>query len=208
MRKAGVGYDTRMRAWATSVGLAAAAAVGGAQSAIDPNTFAGRKDIHNAELNQLWRTLGISAKIRETTVNGSKDTDESFNCGPDGGCDWELFPPEWLLVDDGGDEMVVRITPTDGYGDFSRFLVFHGGQAGWRLVDYLDSTLSRYSRAQVSVIYSGGKRWMVLRSSPRCGTGCGLDPAEWFELKNGKLRRVLGVPLLGHDGKRGAWTIL
>jgi hypothetical protein len=189
-----------MRAWMITVVFVSAASWAGAQAEVDPYTFAGRKDIHNAELDRLWRTLGISAKIRETTVNGSKDTGESFNCGPDDSCDWELFRPDWPLVDDGGDEMVVRVTPTDGYGDLSRFLVFHSGQAGWRLVDYLDSTPSRYSRAQVSIIYSGGNRWIVLRSSPRCGTGCGLDPAEWFELKDGKLRSVLIVPLLGHDG--------
>jgi hypothetical protein len=147
-----------MRPWLIFLVAMSCATFATAQASIDPYQFAGRKDIHNADLSQLWRTLGISAKIRVTTASGSKDTTSNFNCGPDDTCDWELFPPEWPLLADNGDEMVVRITPTDAYGDLSRFLVLHSGKAGWRLVDYLDSTPSRYSRTQVSIIYSGGMR--------------------------------------------------
>ena len=39
-----------------------------------------------------------------------------------------------------------------------------------------------------------------MQASPHCGTGCGSTHTDWFELKNGKLRMVLTVPLSGHDG--------
>jgi hypothetical protein len=191
-----------MRAWLIFLVFVSSATLAPAQSLIDPDEFANRKNLHTADLDQLWRILGISAKIRETTAAGSRDTSKSFNCGPDDRCDWELSPPDWPLLDDDGEEMVVRVSPTDNYGDLSRFLVLHRGKAGWRLVDYLDSTPSRYSRAQLSIIYSGGKRWIVLTSFPRCGTGCSLNPAEWFELKNGKLRSVLIVASSGHEGNQ------
>jgi hypothetical protein len=103
MRRAGVGYDTRMRAWLICAVFVAAASWASAQTAIDPEAFAGRKDIHSAELAQLWRTLGISAKIRATTVNGSKDTGKNFDCGPDTDCDVQSFSPAWSLVAGGGD---------------------------------------------------------------------------------------------------------
>jgi hypothetical protein len=70
------------------------------------------------------------------------------------------------------------------------------------LVDYLDLTYSHYSPPEVSIISSGGKRWLVVKSYPRCGTGCDLEPGDWFELKEGKLRMVLSVPALGHEGNR------
>ena len=67
-------------------------------------------------------------------------------------------------------------------------------------MDYLDSTGSHYDDAEASVVTSGGKRWFVVNSYPRCGTGCSLNHSDWFELKNGKLRMVLHVPLSGHEG--------
>jgi len=66
-------------------------------------------------------------------------------------------------------------------------------------VDYLDSTDSHYGSATASVVNSGGKRWLVVNSYPRCGTGCSLDHSAWFELRDGKLRKVLTVPLSGHE---------
>jgi hypothetical protein len=95
---------------------------------------------------------------------------------------------------------VVRVSPKGGYYDLNRFLVFHLGKTSWRLVDYLDSTDSHYDTAEASIVNSGGKRWLVVNSYPRCGTGCSLNPSDWYELKNGKFRMVLSVPLSGHDG--------
>jgi hypothetical protein len=67
-------------------------------------------------------------------------------------------------------------------------------------VDYLDSTGSHYDTAEALAVNSGGERWFVVNSYPRCGAGCSLDGSDWFELKNGKFRRVLFVPLSGHEG--------
>jgi hypothetical protein len=130
----------------------------------------------------------------------SKDTSDTFSCGPDDKCESELISPHWALLSDGdGEDLVVRISPGEGWYDLSRFLVLHYGKAGWRLVDYLDSTDSHYGPSTASVVNSGGKRWLVVNSYPRCGTGCGLDHLAWFELKDGKLRKVLTVPLSGHE---------
>lgn len=176
-------------------------ATAAAQPSFDPNEFIDKKTLNNADVNQLWRTLSISGKIRDTTVTGSKDTNKTFNCGPDDKCESELISPHWALLRDGdGEDVVVRISPGEGYYDLSRFLVFHYGKKGWRLVDYLDSTGSHYETAQASIVNSGGKRWLVVNSYPRCGTGCSLNHSDWFELKNGKLGMVLRVPLSGHEG--------
>jgi hypothetical protein len=64
-------------------------------------------------------------------------------------------------------------------------------------VDYLDSTGWDYDHPQLSVVSSGGKRWLVATAWPHCGTGCSEHPTYWYELKNGKLRMVLTVPLAG-----------
>jgi hypothetical protein len=163
------------------------------QAAIDPNEyFAKQKTFLDADLNQLWRTLGISAKVRETTVSGSKDTNRIFGCG--GQCE--------VAVQDGegfGDDSVVRITAP--LRNLRRFLVFgrDNSSEAWRFVDYLDSTEWDYEEPGLSEVFSGGKRWLVLKEWPHCGTGCSLIHTDWLELKDGKLRRVLTVPLSGHD---------
>jgi hypothetical protein len=58
-----------------------------AQSSINPNDFLDKKDLSNADVNQLWRTHGIGGKIRETTAAGAKDTGKTFNCGEDDHCE-------------------------------------------------------------------------------------------------------------------------
>ncbi len=67
----------------------------------------------------------------------------------------------------------------------------------WQLIDYLDSTEWDYNFPSVSVAYSAGKRWLVVTLHPHCGTGCSLTHTDWYELKNGRLRMVLTVPLAG-----------
>jgi hypothetical protein len=155
-------------------------------------------------VNQLWRTLGISGKIRETGQSGSKDTSETFSCGPDDVCEAEyLWHHQSLLNGDrDGEDAVIRISPKGGYNNLNRFIVLHLEKTGWRLVDYLDSTDSHYDAADALIVNSGGKRWLVVNSYPRCGTGCSLDHSDWFDLKNGKFRLVLSVPLSGHESSQ------
>jgi len=107
---------------------------------------------------------------------------------------------DWPLLEEfGASGIVIRIS--SAYEDLSRFLVFQAGDAGWRLVDYFDSTMWEVSPQNVSVVFSGGKRWLVLRKTwPRCGSSCGVTFTDWFELKDGKLRMVLTVPLSGYVG--------
>jgi len=190
-----------MRPWLIFLVFMSCATFATAQASFDPYAFAGRKDIHKADLNQLWRTLGIGARIRETTAEGSKDTIKNFDCEPDDRCEAELFSSAWSLVDDGGYDTVVRISPAYLDSNLSRFLVLHYEQGGaWRLVDYLDVTEWDYDFPEVSAVNSGGKRWLVVKAWPHCGTGCSRIHTDWFELKNGKLRMVLTVPSSGHDG--------
>ena len=172
-----------------------------AQSSIDPNQFIDKKVLRNADVNQLWRTLGISGQIRETLANGAKDAGGTFNCAEDNRCEAQRIGLSWPLVGDGGEDSIVRIAPTYLDSNFRRFLVFHREEgAAWRLVDYLDLTEWDYSQPEISVVNSGGKRWLVVKAHPHCGTGCSLIHADWFELNNGKLRMVLTLPLSGHYG--------
>lgn len=170
-----------------------------AQSSIDPYALADKRDLHNADLNQLWRTLGISARVRETTIEGSKDTDKTFNCSTDDRCEAKRFNTRWSLLDDGGFDTVVRISAAYLNNNLSRFLLFHRKEGGaFQLVDYLDWTEWLYDFPEVSAISSGGRRWLVVKAWPHCGTGCSLIHTDWFELKDGKFRKVLTVPVLGH----------
>lgn len=172
-----------------------------AQSPIDPDDFRDKKDLHNADVDQLWRTLGMSGKIRETTANGAKDTGKTFNRAEDDRCEAHRVDLTWPLVDGAGYDSVVRVAPAYLDANMRRFLVFHHEESGaWRLVDYLDSTEWAYDEPQVSTVSSGGKHWLVLKAWPHCGTGCSLIHTDWFELKNSKLRMVLTVPLAGHNG--------
>jgi len=183
-----------MRALLIFLVFVAAAA---AQSSFDFNELVDKKDLHNADIIRLWRTLGISGKVRQTTANGSEDTSVTFTC-PD--CEAQLIDLSWPLVEDPGGDAVVRIS-APLYSDTRRFLVFHHEEGrAWRLVDYLDLTEWEYDEPVVSVVRSGDKRWLVLKAWPRCGTGCGLVHTDWYELKNGKLRIVLTVPLSGYQG--------
>jgi hypothetical protein len=166
-----------------------------AQSAFDPFQFIDKKDLHNADVDQLWRALGISAAIRKTTASGAKDTSETFKCAGD--CEAQRVGLSWPLLDGDGEDAVVRITAP--LSNMRRFLVFHREVARWRLVDYLDSTEWDYDEPDVSTVVSGGKRWLVLKAWPHCGTGCSLIHTDWFELKNGNLRMVLTVPISGHQ---------
>jgi len=167
-----------------------------AQSSIDPFKLRDKKDLRLADVTQLWRTLGISEKIRETAAEGAKDTNRRFDCSSDDRCEAEYVGPNWPLLD--GQDAVIRISPAYLNANLSRFLVFHReGDGPWQLIDYLDSTEWDYNFPSVSVSYSAGKRWLVLTLHPHCGTGCSLTHTDWYELKNGKLQMVLTMPLAG-----------
>ncbi len=167
---------------------------------IDPDDFRDKKELNNAGVNQLWRTLGISGKLRETTSDGAKDTGKTFNCAEDNRCEAQLIGLAWPLVDGAGYDAVVRVAPAYLNANMRRFLVFHREEGGsWRLVDYLDSTEWDYDEPEVSTVLSGRKRWLVLKAWPHCGTGCSLIHTDWFELKYGKLRMVLTLPISGHQ---------
>ncbi len=73
---ASLGYDTTMRALLVFI----TAILATAQSSIDPYEFRNKKDLRLADVNQLWRTLGISEKIRRTTADGAVNTSRSFDC--------------------------------------------------------------------------------------------------------------------------------
>ena len=174
------------------------AVLASAQSSFDPYRFIDKQDLHNADVNQLWGTLGISAKVRETTVSGAKETDKIFDRYEDDRCEGHRIRLNWPLVEGDGEDAVVRIAPAYLNANLRRFLVFHRrGDGAWKLVDYLDSTGWDYGHPQLSVISSGGKRWLVVTAYPHCGTGCIEHSTHWYELKNGKLRMVLTVPLAG-----------
>jgi hypothetical protein len=180
--------------------LVSFAMLAGAQSLANPDDFPDKKDLRNTDVNQLWRTLGISGKIRETAASGAKETGKTFNCGDDDHCEARRVVLTWPLVDGAGYDSVVRVAPAYLDANMRRFLVFHQEEGGaWRLVDYLDSTEWDYDEPKISIVFSGGKRWLVMQAWPHCGTGCSLVHTDWFELKNGKLRLVLTVPLSGHD---------
>ena len=168
-----------------------------AQSSFDPNQLVAKRDLHDNDVIQLWQTLGISGKVRETKANGSEDTSATFKCTE---CEAQRLDLSWPLVEGPGEDAVVRIS-APLYSDTRRFLVFHREEGrAWRMVDYLDLTEWAYDEPIVSVVRSGDKRWLVLKAWPRCGTGCGLVRNDWYELKNGKLRMVLTVPFSGHQG--------
>jgi hypothetical protein len=165
------------------------------QSAVNP--FEITQTTFNEDATQLWRKLGITDKIRNTSVAGAREIGGSFTCGQSGAnYEAENASFDRILAEDGRD-VVVRISFNSC--DLHRFLFFHQGRGGWRLVDYLDSADSHYSPPEANVISSGGNRWLVITSYPRGGTGVGIQTADWYEIHEGKFRWVLAVPMKGHD---------
>lgn len=168
-----------------------------AQSVFDPHEFLDKKDLRLADVNQLWRTLRISGTVRETTAEGAKNTSRTFDCSSDDHCEAQYGQSQWSLD---GAEAMIRISPAYLNANLSRFLLLHREDGGvWRLVDYLDLTEWDYNFPEASVASSDGQRWLVVTAWPHCGTGCSLKHTDWYELKNGKLRLVLTVPLSGYE---------
>lgn len=165
------------------------------QSSLNP--FEITQTTSNRDVAQLWRKLGISDKIRDISVGGAKEIAGKFTCGLSSSS-YEAANASFdrILAEDGRD-VVVRISLTSC--DLHRFLLFHEGRGGWRLVDYLDPPYSHYSPPEANVISSSGNRWLVITSYPRGGTGVGMQPADWYEIRGGKFRWVLSVPMKGHD---------
>jgi|GEM_PF-5989604 len=74
-----------------------------AAQSFDPDEYIDKKDLRNADVNQLWQTLGISATIRETTASGAKDTSKTFDCSSDDRCEAQRVGfRRWSLTDNGG----------------------------------------------------------------------------------------------------------
>ena len=165
------------------------------QSPVDP--FEITQTTSNKDATQLWRKLGISDKIRDASVGGAKEIASKFICGLNGSSyEAQNVSFDRILATNGRD-VIVRISFNSC--DLHRFLLFHQDRDGWRLIDYLDSQNSHYSPPEANVISSGGKRWLVITSYPRGGTGVGIQPADWYEIREGKFRWVLSAPMKGHD---------
>jgi hypothetical protein len=170
-----------------------------AQTQADPSTIfwmLTQKGVDGKQdLESVWKTLGISGQMRETTSAGVQPTDLVFGC--EQGCTVKsVASNEDLLLEDGFDEITLIST---GQGAYCRLLLFHENNRRWRLVDYLDIIGSRYGEPSVNIVTSGGKRWLVTSAYYGGGTGVALKQSDWYELRGGKFRHVLGLPAEGHD---------
>ncbi len=147
------------------------------------------------DLDRVWKALGISGQMRETTSAGVNAAALTFDC--DQGCDAMILDSNVDLLLEGGIDEIVMISTRAGA--FCRVLLFHQNNHEWRLVDYLDVIGSRYGEPSVNVVASSGKRWLVTSAYYGEGTGVAQKQSDWYELRSGKFRRVLALPAEGHD---------
>jgi hypothetical protein len=148
----------------------------------------------NPPLKDLWRTLGIPAKLRLSTSNGFTKGDEEIDCTS--GCKAAIVSGDQLLRED-GDDSIVRICTH--FETTCRFLLLHRSSGRWSLVDYLDAPFEKYEPPVASVEAAQDRRWLVQRGFGGGGTGVYLADAEWFEIRCGSLESVLTLPSRGHD---------
>jgi len=148
----------------------------------------------NPPLNDLWRTLGIPAKLRVSTGRGFTVGTETIDCA--GRCKATIVSGDHLLKD-GGNDSIVRVCTE--FETTCRFLLLHQSAETWKLVDYIDSPFEKYEPPTVSVEAARDRRWLVQRGFGGGGTGVYLADAEWFEMHCGALQPVLSLSSHGHD---------
>ena len=144
-------------------------------------------------LKDLWRILGIPAKLRPASSSVFLAAPREIDCTT--GCNARIVNSPPLLAD--GYESIVRVCRH--FKQTCRFLLLHQSAAGWSLVDYLDSPFEKYEAPKVWVESAQDRRWLVKRGFGGGGTGAYLAVAEWFELRCGALQQVLTLPAGGDD---------
>ncbi len=118
---------------------------------------------------------------------------EEIDCTEE--CEARIVNSEHIFPD--GDDSIVRVCAQ--FDQTCRFLLFHRGQAGWGLFDYLDSPYEKYEAPQISVEASQNQRWIAKSTFGGGGTGVYLLDSQWFEVRCGALTSILTLPLRGHD---------
>lgn len=146
------------------------------------------------DLENLWKALHISPKLRTIWTNRTDVGTEELSCWM--GCDATIVNTQPSLLKTGRNTLV-RVCGRGGTE--CRFLLLQEKQRGWTLVDYFDSTYNRYERPSAAVVWSGERRWIVVSEGGGGGTGVSLRASSWYELRNGRFRCVLDVSEKGHD---------
>jgi hypothetical protein len=144
-------------------------------------------------LKDLWRTLGIPAKLRVSTGREFTIGAETIDCAR--GCKATIVSGDHFLND--GNDSIVRVCTE--FDTTCRFLLLHQSAGTWRLLDYIDSPFEKYEPPTVGVEAAQDRRWLVQRGFGGGGTGVYLAVAEWFEMHCGALQPVLSLPSHGHD---------
>ncbi|MBC7928011.1 MAG: hypothetical protein H7039_20385 [Bryobacteraceae bacterium] len=143
-------------------------------------------------LDTLWHRLGIPSTLRPANEQGFAAGDFDMACQQD--CRAEVVSTDRVLEGRGRDS-IVRVCK---YGSACRFLLLHEGVNRWGLVDYVDFDFFRYE-PPTEVVAAEDRRWLVWSRSGGVGTGVSLTIADWFEVRCGRLRQVLSLPLRGYD---------
>jgi hypothetical protein len=144
-------------------------------------------------LRDLWKTLAIPARLRDSSGIGFAAAPESIDCSE--GCEAKIVNSDRILPE--GDDSIVRVCTQSG--QTCRFLLLHRAAEDWGLIDYLDSPYEKYELPEISVVASRDRRWVVKSSFAGGGSGVYRADSQWFELECGVLRPVLTVPLHGDD---------
>jgi hypothetical protein len=156
-------------------------------------------DAHpQASLTKVWQQL----KIKTVYIHESFQLDpEKFrfmkDCNP---CEAELSHYE--LDGEPGDEALLKVTDAMRT---CRFLVFKtdGYRFGsWRLIGHIDREHNKYRMAEHSVLLSGGRRWLVIKSQGATGTGIVTYFDTVYLVTPRRIRDVLWYISEGHQLSR------
>lgn len=112
--------------------------------------------------------------MRITSKNKFVAAPDAIDCTEE--CEAEIVNGDHILPD--GNDSIVRVCTH--FDQTCRFLLLHRGQAGWGLLNYLDSPYEKYEAPQISVEASHGPRWVVKSSFGGGGTGAYLLDSQWL----------------------------
>ena len=171
-----------------------------AVTTVDPFEIKRQVDAHEIDVDELWKSLGISAELRTVysrigSEHGELGTDTFGSCGD---CVAEISRAE--LDGRPGKELLLKLYQRWGN---CRYLVFKDvgkdRSSAWKLLGHADHDFARYYMPEHRVEVLGGKSFLVLNVQGMSGTGVSLAYDRWYEVDDSDVREVLSLPATGHQ---------
>jgi hypothetical protein len=148
----------------------------------------------STDLSAVWNALHVNPKTRVPSDHGFDQGSEKQVCWM--GCKADVVAGQELSLQPGSGTLM-RICMR---GDREcRFLLLGKTTDGWFLSDYVDSIFTKYDKPEARVIVSSTRQWLAILDFSSGGTGVYAQSSSWYEIRDGRLKRILEVTNTGHD---------